>query len=88
MDFPAPISSTAAFSFNDLQGLQALTVVVKFNLAKLEPKAAYDKLYASHKLAIAQTAAGDAKGLRFSPHVYNTMEEIDRAVAAVREIAG
>lgn len=62
--------------------------VVKFNLAKLEPKAAYDKLYASHKLAIAQTAAGDAKGLRFSPHVYNTMEEIDRAVAAVREIAG
>ena len=39
-------------------------------------------------LAIAQTPAGDAKGLRFSPHVYNTMEEMDRAVAAVREIAG
>jgi isopenicillin-N epimerase len=63
--------------------------VVKFNLKKFEqPKAAYDKLYASHKLAIAQTASGDAKGLRFSPHIYNTMEEMDRAVAAVREIAG
>ncbi len=62
--------------------------VVKFNLKKFEPKDTYDKLYASHKLAIAQTASGDAKGLRFSPHIYNTMEEMDRAVAAVREIAG
>ena len=62
--------------------------VIKFNLANLEPKAAYDKLYSRHKLAIAQTAAGEAKGLRFSPHIYNTFDEMDRAVAAVREIAG
>ena len=62
--------------------------VVKFNLKKLALKTAYDSLYARHKLAIAKTDAGDAMGLRFSPHVYNTMEEMDRAVAAVREIAG
>ena len=51
-------------------------------------KPSADGLYARHKLAIAKTDAGDAMGLRFSPHVYNTMEEMDRAVAAVREIAG
>jgi selenocysteine lyase/cysteine desulfurase len=62
--------------------------VIKFNVQKMSPKAAYDVLYSRHRLAIANTAAGDAKGLRFSPHIYNTMEEIDRAVAAVREIAG
>jgi selenocysteine lyase/cysteine desulfurase len=63
--------------------------VVKFNLKKFAAtKPAYDQLWQRHKLAIAQTATGDAKGLRFSPHIYNTMEEMDRAVAAVREIAG
>jgi selenocysteine lyase/cysteine desulfurase len=34
------------------------------------------------------TGSGDAKGLRFSPHIYNSMEEIDRAVAAVKESLG
>jgi selenocysteine lyase/cysteine desulfurase len=34
------------------------------------------------------TPAGDAEGLRFSPQIYNSMEEVDRAVAAVKEIAG
>jgi len=62
--------------------------VIKFDLARLSPKAAYDVLYSRHRLAIANTASGDARGLRFSPHIYNTMDEIDRAVAAVREIAG
>jgi len=62
--------------------------VIKFNIAKMEPKQAYDLLYQRHRLAIANTGAGDAKGLRFSPHIYNTIEEMDRAVAAVRELAG
>lgn len=62
--------------------------VIKFDLAKMSPKAAYDVLYSRHRLAIANTPAGDAKGLRFSPHIYNTMDEIDRAVAAIKEIAG
>ena len=63
--------------------------VVKFNIKKFpETKPAYDLLWQRHKLSAAQTAAGDAKGIRFSPHIYNTMDEMDRAVAAVREIAG
>jgi selenocysteine lyase/cysteine desulfurase len=32
------------------------------------------------------TASGDSEGLRFSPHVYNSTEQIDRALAAVREL--
>jgi selenocysteine lyase/cysteine desulfurase len=34
------------------------------------------------------TRGGDSEGLRFSPHIYNTVEEIDRAMAAVRELSG
>jgi selenocysteine lyase/cysteine desulfurase len=33
------------------------------------------------------TPSGDAEGLRFSAQVYNSMDEVDRAVAAVKEIA-
>jgi selenocysteine lyase/cysteine desulfurase len=34
------------------------------------------------------TGSGDSKGLRFSPHIYNSIEEVDRAVAAVKETLG
>ena len=60
--------------------------VIKFDLPRLSPKAVYDTLWRKHRVAIAVTESGDSKGLRFSPHVYNTMEEMERAVAAVREL--
>jgi len=62
--------------------------VVKFRLKNMPTKQAYDTLWEKHRLAIAMTPAGDAEGLRFSPHVYNSMEEVDRAVAAVKELGG
>jgi isopenicillin-N epimerase len=61
--------------------------VIKFDLLKADLKTTYDTLYSRHRLAIAMTASGDARGLRFSPHIYNTLEEMDRAVAAVRELS-
>ena len=61
--------------------------VVKFRLPRMATKRAYDTLWERHRLAIAMTASGDSEGLRFSPHVYNTFDEIDRAVAAVRGLA-
>jgi selenocysteine lyase/cysteine desulfurase len=62
--------------------------VVKFRLKNFPTKQAYDLLWQKHRLAIAMTPSGDAEGLRFSAQIYNSMEEIDRAVAAVKEIAG
>jgi selenocysteine lyase/cysteine desulfurase len=58
--------------------------VVKFRLKDVPTARAYDLLWERHRLAIAMTPGGDSEGLRFSPHIYNTSEEIDRAVAAVR----
>ena len=61
--------------------------VVKFRLKNTPTAQAYDLLWKRHRLAIAMTAGGDSEGLRFSPHIYNTFEEIDCAVAAVGELA-
>lgn len=60
--------------------------VVKFRVKNMPTKAAYDTLWEKHRLAIAITPSGDSEGLRFSPHVYNSFEEIDRAVAAVKAL--
>jgi isopenicillin-N epimerase len=60
--------------------------VIKFSLKNVPTQRAYDELWRRRRLAIAMTASGDSEGLRFSPQIYNSMEEIDRAVAAVREL--
>ena len=87
--------SRAKRQLREIPGLQLKTSldprlsagVVKFRLEKRATKPAYDALWDRHRLAIAMTPSGDAEGLRFSPHIYNSPEEIDRAVAAVRELA-
>ena len=60
--------------------------VIKFRLKNRPTQQAYNTLWERSRLAIAQTASGDAEGLRLSPHIYNSMEDIDRAVAAVRQL--
>jgi selenocysteine lyase/cysteine desulfurase len=62
--------------------------VIKFRLKNIPTKEAYDLLWKRHRLAIAMTAGGDSEGLRFSPHIYNTLDDIDCAVAAVRALCG
>jgi len=62
--------------------------VVKFRLRNMPVNQAYDALWQRRRIAIAMTASGDAEGLRFSPHIYNSAGQIDSAVAAVRELAG
>ncbi len=61
--------------------------VVKVDLPKHDVKQVYDKLWNDHRIAIALTPTGDSRGLRFSPHVYNTTAEIDRAAEALRKVA-
>jgi selenocysteine lyase/cysteine desulfurase len=60
--------------------------VVKFRLKDVPTSRAYDLLWKQHRLAIAMTPGGDSEGLRFSPHIYNTSDEIDCALAAVRDL--
>jgi selenocysteine lyase/cysteine desulfurase len=61
--------------------------VVKFQLTNRPTKESYDRIWEQHRIALAITPAGDAEGLRFSPHIYNSSEDIRRAVEAVRSIA-
>lgn len=61
--------------------------VVKFTVNGKNTTALYDTLYARHRVALAQTASGESEGLRFSPHIYNSMEEMDQAVRIVRGLA-
>jgi selenocysteine lyase/cysteine desulfurase len=62
--------------------------IVKFRLKNVPTASAYKTLWQNHRLAIAMTPSGESEGLRFSPQIYNSMDEVDRAVAAVKEIAG
>jgi selenocysteine lyase/cysteine desulfurase len=61
--------------------------VVKFRLQHIPTARAYELLWKRHRLAIAMTAGGESEGIRFSPHIYNSPDEIDRAVAAASELA-
>jgi selenocysteine lyase/cysteine desulfurase len=60
--------------------------VVKFRLKNVPTAQAYERLWTRHRLAIAMTGGGDSEGLRFSPHIYNTFDDVDSAVAAIREL--
>ncbi len=57
--------------------------VVSFQPGSLQPAALARALYEKDKIACATRGGADRGGLRFSPHFYNTMSEIDRTVAAV-----
>ena len=61
--------------------------VIKCDLNRVPTKQAYDTLWERNRIAIAMTASGDSQGLRFSPHIYNSKEEIDRAAAALKALA-
>jgi isopenicillin-N epimerase len=54
--------------------------IVRFEGREARPL--HEALYREHRIATAPTG-----GLRFSPHIYNTLQDVDRALAAVRAIA-
>ncbi|MEK7408936.1 MAG: aminotransferase class V-fold PLP-dependent enzyme, partial [Acidobacteriota bacterium] len=62
--------------------------VIKVALRNGRTRAAYDALWQRRRIAIAMTASGDSEGLRLCPHVYNSPEELEQVIAAVREVAG
>ena len=61
--------------------MRAGVCVVRFEGREMRP--IHEALYRDHHIATAPTG-----GLRFSPHIYNTMADVERALAAVRGVAG
>jgi isopenicillin-N epimerase len=56
--------------------------IVIINFAGKQPQDIYQKLYESHGIACAATG-----GIRLSPHIYNTLEEMDHIVVALASLA-
>ena len=57
--------------------------VVTFRPGSLDVTKLADALYRHHRIGCATRAGADRPGIRLSPHIYNTMAEVDRAVTAV-----
>ena len=60
-------------------GLRGGVCIVRFDGREARPL--HEALYREHRIATAPTG-----GLRFSPHIYNTMQDVDRALGAVRAV--
>jgi isopenicillin-N epimerase len=56
--------------------------IVVINIPGKQPQDIYQKLYANHGIACAATV-----GVRLSPHIYNSMEDMDRVVDAVKALS-
>jgi isopenicillin-N epimerase len=58
--------------------------VVKISTGEPNVKKHYDTMWERNRLAIASTQHGDQHGLRFSPHIYNTKDDVDAALKALK----
>jgi isopenicillin-N epimerase len=61
--------------------------VLVFQLPGVDRNEGYRALYREHGIGGA-AMGGESGGIRLCPHIYNTLEDAERAVAAVAEIAG
>jgi len=59
--------------------------VVKMRPARKTPAQLYDLLWQHHRIATSVTPEGRWAGVRFSPHIYNSFEQVDEVAAAVKK---
>ncbi|HYH80527.1 MAG TPA: hypothetical protein VEX86_12045 [Longimicrobium sp.] len=52
----------------------------------VEPGAIYNELWTRHRIITSPTSWGGVKGIRVTPNVYTTLDEIDRFVEAMTAI--
>jgi isopenicillin-N epimerase len=57
--------------------------VVSFRPGNLDVTKLSAALYRNDRIGCATRGGSDRPGIRFSPHIYNTMAEVDRSVAAI-----
>lgn len=60
------------------------STVVTMRPAALDPRKLAAALYERDRVAVTARGGTDRPGVRFSPHLFNTMAEVERAVAAVK----
>jgi selenocysteine lyase/cysteine desulfurase len=58
--------------------------VVSFDPAGLDPQRLQQSLYEKDRIVCATRGGSDRPGIRLSPHLYNTMAEVERALQALR----
>ena len=63
----------------------ASAAILVFSLPEISGQAAFEALYQEYGVAVARAAIND--GLRLSPHVYNTLADVDAVLEALRELA-
>jgi isopenicillin-N epimerase len=59
--------------------------IIVFKPAALDPRRLATTLYEKDRIVCAAAGGATRPGVRLSPHFYNTIEEMDRVVAAVRK---
>jgi isopenicillin-N epimerase len=59
--------------------------IVVFKPAGLEPRRVVAALYDRNRIACAASGGATRPGVRLSPHLYNTMDEMSRVVEAIRK---
>ena len=85
---PAVRSPPMRLVIDSLVGLMLLAIlagVVVFKPPRVDPRDLFNSLYSDHDIAGA-AMGGDFTGVRLSPHIYNTMAQVERAVEVVTKL--
>jgi selenocysteine lyase/cysteine desulfurase len=81
------LAGNAAVQLKTAQDWAVSGGVVKFMVKGKSTRALYDTLYSGHQVALAHTGSGESEGLRFSPHIYNSLEEMDQAADIIKQVS-
>jgi selenocysteine lyase/cysteine desulfurase len=60
------------------------STVVTLRPGTLDPRKLATVLYERDRIAVSARAGQDRPGIRLSPHLFNTTEEVERAVGAIK----
>ena len=61
--------------------------VIKALVGSGPQKPIYDALWDKYRVSTSLTPTGDSAGIRFSPHIYNTVEEVMKVAEAVKGVS-
>ena len=71
--------------FHTPMGDETSSGVMVFRVPGADMSAAYQALYSEHRVGGAGRG-GEFDGIRLSPHIYNTLADVDYAIDAIAEV--